>query len=482
MRRWLLAVGLLSTTSSLQAQEITLSEVLQQVVRAQPAVALAELNEAQQRLKEQDRQAMLDGQWSVRLQGSDEKKPSTSPFGPNITNVGLLSADVSKPLVDGSRLNATLSYSRTRLRYPAATSPLFQATMNPVYESKIDVTYTYPLLQGRGNPAYHLQEAVNQRGIEAARYGVAQRKEALIQQAIAAFFQLRANELSLHIADDAVHRAEQLLRYQRKRERFGLLEKADRLQTEALLAARRASQVQAAAALHSSQTALSRLLLKQGEDALHARLTANDPLLQPLRQNDDALLKQAEARRPVFRQLAAQLAAAQAAEPILEDKLKPQLNIFGQLGSRALSGLNSKTFNDSFDLRDRYVGIGIEWRDDIGNHASKAALARNALQRDQIMLQRWQTLEQLRTDLATARTDLYNARQNSKAAQARVAAERRKYQAELARYSEGRADTATIIQFSGELRSAELQAALQALNIALATVRLRFLAGMLLPE
>ncbi len=458
---------------------LRLQTVLREVLREQPSIVLAELAEAQQRIAEQDRQAMLDGQWGISLQNSEEKKPSTSPFGSNRTQVAVLALDASKPLENGAQISVSASYNRTRLRYPATTPGIFQATINPVYESAIDIVYRYPLWQGHGNLAYHQQARVDAGNEEAARWNVALQKETLLNQAVGAYFQLAANEIALGIARDAEHRAEQLLRYQRKRERFGLLESAERKQTEALLAARRASRVQAEAALHSSQTTLSRLLLRKGEHAPHAKLDDDDPLLQPPSQNDAQLLAMAEQRRPLFRMLRAQLAAAQAGEPILKDRLRPQLNLIGQIGSRALSAQGSQTFRNSFDLRDRYIGIGIELRDDIGQHATRAALARNALLRDQILLQRWQALEQVRTEIASARTDLYNARENHRAALQRVRAEREKYRAELARYAEGRADTATVIQFSGDLRNAELQAALQRIDIAWAAVRLRLAAGLL---
>lgn len=460
------------------AEPISLSQVLHGVLQEQPDLALAELNESVRRVDNQQRLALLDSQWGVAVNASDEKKPSPSPFGSNITNLGVLSANMLKPLANGATLTSTLSYTRTRLRYPITTPSFFQSSLNPIYESKIDIVYRYPLWQGHANPAFHQQATVNEEGVAVAHWQVVMQQEQLLMQGIAAYYQLAANEISVHIADDAVHRVARVLRYQRKRESFGLVESADRLQTEALLATRKAARVQANAALQSSRTVLSRLLLKkQTATPLHSNVQADDILLPPLLRTDRQLLDDAKTRRPVFRMLQAQIAATEATTTILEDRLRPQLDLIGQVGSRALSGLNVQTVNDSFDLRDRFVGVGIEFKDTIGKHATKAALARNALQREQALLQQWQAVEQIRTEIANARTDLENARQNYLALQQRMKAERKKYNAEIQRYREGRSDTATITQFSGDLRAAELQAALQRINIDLARARLLLASG-----
>jgi len=462
-----------------QATPITLSYVLHQVLQEQPSLAMAALNESLQGVNEQQRAALLDGQWGMAINGSDEKKPSPSPFGSNITNLAVLSANISQPLADGSSITSTLSYSRTRLRYPATTSAFFQASLNPVYESKIDVIYRYPLLQGHGNPAYHQQQQINVQGQQAAHWQVAVQQEQLLAQAAAVYFQLAANEISVRIAQDAVHRVAQLLKYQRKREAFGLVEAADRLQTEALLATRQASLVQAKTAVQSSRTALQRILLLPDASVTswHSDTQADAAWLSPVLRSDSALLADAKRQRPIFRVFRAQIEAADAQDNVLEDQLRPKLNLIGQIGSRALTGLSVRTTNDTFDLRDRYVGVGIEFKDTLGKHGTKAALARNGLQREQVLLQQWQTMEQIRTDIATARTDLSNAQQTYSAMQQRVKAERRKYHAELQRYREGRSDTSTIVQFSGDLRNAELQAALQQITIDLARLRLHLAAG-----
>jgi len=464
------------------AETIDLSQVLHGVLQEQPNLALAQLNESVRRIDDQQREALLDSQWGVALNGSDEKKPSPSPFGSNITNLGVLSANILKPLANGATLTSTLSYTRTRLRYPATTPGFFQSSLNPIYESKIDVVYRYPLWQGHDNPAYHAQAGINADGVAVAHWNVVVQQEQLLAQGIAAYYQLAANEISLRIADDAVHRVSVLLRYQRKRENFGLVEAADRLQTEALLATRKAARVQANAALQSSRTALKRLLLQPSTASpLHADTQADTTVLQSLLRTDRQLLNDAKKQRPVFRMLQAQIAATESTHAMLADRLQPQLDLIGQVGSRALSGLSNRTINDSVDLRDRFVGIGIELKDTIGKHATKAALARNALQREQAVLQQWQAIEQIRTEIANARTDLENAQQNYRALQQRMKAEQKKYRAEIQRYREGRSDTATITQFSGDLRAAELQAALQQINIDLARARLLFAAGDFLP-
>lgn len=221
------------------AEPVTLAEVIRESISRSPDIPLNQLNTDLVKTDQQRIEGMLDPNVSIRLGYSDEKVPTTSPFAADKTQFGQLSGTVTKPLQDGSSLTGSLNYNRTKFGYPSTVPAGFQSSINPTYKNQVDLTYRYPLLRGHGNPAYHEQMAASKQDEQAAFWRVEMLKEQLAGQATALYFQLTADNLALKLAEDAVHRAKKLLRYQKTREQFGLIERADRLQAEALLATRR---------------------------------------------------------------------------------------------------------------------------------------------------------------------------------------------------------------------------------------------------
>ncbi len=464
------------------ATSLSLRDVLHEVLENHPDLSLSRLQVDLSATGTDKLEGMLDPQ--VKLSGnySDETQPTTSPFAASGTNIAGVSGSISKPLADGSTLSGSLQYNRTRLNYPATVPTAFQSSLNPAYQSRIDLTYRYPLLRGHGNPSYHEQKAASEQDTAAARWSVDVQRQALSQQALALYYQVAADEISVQLSQEAVGRAEKLLQYQKFRENLGLIETADRLQAEALLTTRRLDLANARAALRRDRTDLNRLMLHAPDQPLRIGLGQQKQQLPSPPQVLDKLLQRAEQQRPEFRVIDARLAASEARLIAARDEHKTSVDLVGQVGSRALTGSAGTAFNNSFTVNDRFVGLGIEVSDTIGDHASEASIRAAELTREQALLQKRQARENIKTELADARTALLNARSTLQAARQRAAVEKRKFAAEMQRYRQGRTDTATIVQFEGDLRNAELQAALQAITAEMAARRIELATGTLLSD
>jgi len=287
------------------------------------------------------------------------------------------------------------------------------------------------------------------------------------------------DEANRKLAKDAEQRADKLLKYQRKREQFGLIEKADRLQAEALLATRKLDLANAEARLIADTTALNRLMLRNTGIPIVTRDKQRLDILLP--DLDDAM-DDIDKRRPELLALDSRLKAAQARLEEVKDTDSTQLDLVGQIGSRSLAGTPGTAVRQGFSLADRFASIGVEISDTVVGNAAKAAIRKAALEREQVLAERSQTIELIKDDLANILVLIRTGRKTWSAAKARVNAEQKKYQAELARYREGRSDTATVIQFEGDLRSAEIESALRRIALLRNQRQLAWVRGSLLSD
>jgi len=456
------------------AEAMSLPDVLRAVLNKHPDLALARIQEQSLRIESQNIEGILDPRVSLTGSLSDETTPTTSPFAASGTQNSIVTGQVSKLLDDGSTLTGTFQYSRTRLNYPANVPPSFQASINPSYQEQIDIIYRYPLLRGNGNASYHEQINSNQYNKKAAHWSVAIQQEQLIAQAISLYYQIASNRIAQKLARDTVVRAKKLLAYQKQRQQFGLIEASDQRQAEALLATRQMEYTTATATLKNSITALNRLMLRDAEQPIqtHVPTSSNFQIA-----SIQTWLEQAEQQRPIFHMLDAQQAANDATLAISHDQHDTQVDLIGQIGSRSLSASSGTAIGQGFTLNDRFISIGIELQDTLTGNSTRAAILQAELERERIHLQRIQAIENIETELSTAMTRFNNGLLMQKASKLRQQAEQMKFAAELERYRDGRSDTATLIQFEGDLRIAELQAALQNIQIQLAEQQIKLATG-----
>lgn len=479
-RYLLISVTLLTLASSpLHAESLTLDDVLQRTLENNPDINISRIGTSMAEAEAMRIEGMLDAQVKGRIGYSDEKSPTTSPFAPTKTTASTLSGSITKPLSDGSSLTGMFNYNRSNLTYPTTVPPTFQSTPNPAYQNQIDLIYRYPLMRGHGNPAYHQQALAVENDITSSKWQTEMVREQLAGQAIALFYQMAANEISLKLSRDAVERANKLLAYQKMREQFGLIERADRLQAEALLATRKMELAQATSTLQLSRTSINRLMLAPPSSDVSTNITPLEIESYAL-PSMESLMEEAQSRRAIFKMLEARLAASSARLLAAQDTDDTQIDLVGQIGTRALASTAGKALSNGATFNDRFASISIELSDTIGGNSARSAIRKAELSRQQVIAEKTQALEALQTSLASTQIQLQTSLQTLKAADNRAAAEKRKFDAEMRRYREGRSDTATIVQFEGELRAAELQSMLQRISAMMAKSQLDLTRGTLL--
>ena len=469
------AAGPVAAKSS-AAEQMSLKQVIETVLAHHPDLQVNRIDRAIAATEARRVEGILDPVVTASISASDEKIPTISDFQPSENRLGTLAGAISKPLANGGTLGADFTYTRTSqgFRSPFAAQ---LAQFNPSYRNQININYRHPLLKGANRPEYNqallsANAGVNQ--TEKQRQVIAHK---LTLQAINDYYQLASDDINIDIAAQAVKRARKLLAYQRSREKFGLIEKADRLQASALLAARKTDLQRARSVRLNHQNTLNRLMLRAADVAITVVHGKHQTKAEP---SIDAATEQAQHLRPELQVLQAQMRAADAQLAIARDADQMQLDVVAKLGSRALDRTPLPAAAAGLSTHDHFASLSLELSDALGRNTANAAIRKAELQRQRFEALQTSALKQIRDDISAAKTAIISGQPTLVLAKKQVHAEQRKFSAEMKRYRQGRSDTATVVQFEGELRNAALNAQLQQLTIELAERQLDWAQGRLL--
>lgn len=462
--------------STAMAEKMSLKQVIETVLAHHPDLTVSRIDSAIAATETGRIEGLLDPVVTATATASTEKRPTVSDFQPSENRIGQLNGTISKPFASGGTLGADFNYTRNSNGFNspfAANLALF----NPSYRSQIEINYRYPLLKGTDRPDYNQSLISAKADVSAADMQHQVIAHNLTLQAINAYYQLASDDINIDIAKQAVKRARKLLAYQRSREQFGLIERADRLQAVALLAARRTDLQRAMSVRLNNQNRLNQLMLHPADADItvgHGKhLHVDTPGIE-------VSVKQAKQLRPELQVLNAQMQAADAQLAVARDADQLQLDVIATLGTRSLAKTPLPAAAEGLSIHDHFASLSFELSDALGRHTANAAIRKAELQRQRIEAQRISAVKQIRDDISSAQTAIIAGKPTLILANKQVTAEQQKFNAEMKRYRQGRSDTATVVQFEGELRNAALNAQLQQLTIELAEKQLRWAQGRLL--
>ena len=461
-------------------QAYTLDGVIRMVLAGHPELAVSAYDPELAANEEDRLQASLSPTLDARLGFSDDEAPVSSDFQPEATRSLDASGGISVPLSGGATIDINANYSRTKQDFASPFAAQL-ARINPAYRGGLNVSYRLPLMRGAGRPDY-------EQGLVAARADTAaaglQRligARRLGLEAMTAYFRILADETSVHLADVAVERARRLLAYQRLRERFGLIDAADRLQTEALLAERQLELQQAQARTLTDRVDLNRLMQRQAGAPLDLAPVLPADSSRPLPSLDSAFAA-ADQRRPEFPLIDARINAASARLNMARDAERRRVDVVAEAGTYSLDSAAADAVTGALDTNDRFIGLSLEFSELLHGGQAAAERRRAGLLHEQLLAQRRQTVFDIRNELATVLSDLANGEQTLQLARHRADTEKKKYEAQVKLYRDGRSDTATVVQFEGDLHRAELEAKLDELSLRLAERQLAWSTGTLFQE
>lgn len=469
---WLTLAGVPVVAGDEQAEH-SLAAVLHTVFERHPALRVAGYDAAIADAELARAESALDPVLGLRLGVADDRSPVLSGFQPAESRSAAFTGSLNQSLSGGGALGVTVDYSRTRQQFDSPFAAQL-ALLNPAYRGGVAVNYRHPLFRGAGRVDYHETLTVAATGVDAAHLQHQTLTQALALQTLASYFRLLADEVGIHLAVDSLERAHRLVEHQRFREEFGLIEAADRMQSEALLAARALDLQRARAQARADRVELNRLMLRDADAALQPVVPHGEIKTPRL----EEAMRQALASRPELKLLERELDIAEARIRMARESTRPQFDLIVEAGAFALDREPLDAF--AIDPRDRFFSLSVELRDTLGRRGAHAGLLAAELERERLIARRQQVSEQLRDELSALDVTLISGEETLRLSVQRSVAERRKFEAEFERYRDGRSDSATLIQFEGELAAAERDAELQRLALLLAEYQHAWARGILL--
>lgn len=268
-------------------------------------------------------------------------------------------------------------------------------------------------------------------------------------------FWMTYNEFSsLGILERALDRAEKLFEINRQREADGLLDETDVLAAEAALATKKVDVIaQRDTYINTRERllALIRFPMKDWEDARldYASSLRRNP--EGMHLNAWDLYQNARENQEFFKALELDLESAELRVQAAQERVKPELNLFGRLGV----GDVSEDYPDSWGTGRTRWTIGIEFRTTWDKSVETSLLAKAEIEAEQIRDQIYQAEQDLFYYCRSSARDLVTLQARLEAARKALALQRKKLELESVKFGEGRSETSRIVDYQDDVEASE---------------------------
>jgi outer membrane protein TolC len=344
------------------------------------------------------------------------------------------------PTTTSSAVAFSASYAQlftTGLSYSVSLSTLRQITTqenvlyNPDVTSRLSIGVNQPLLAGFGRMA-------NERFMTVAKNDVSTADEVFRQQVITsvaqledAYYNLRAYQENVQVAQESLTAVQKLLDDTRKQEAAGILSRLDVITADSEVASSQRDLIVAQTSLEQQETTLKQLLSKRDDPDLDAAvIVVTDALPEPRESDLPALeraLSAALANRPELKEAANNLQNQGIAIQYAKNNMQPSLAVFGLYAASGLQG-NSKTqtsgaldaLGQSFGATYPETAVGVSFGASIRNRSAQADGIRSQLERNQAEISLQNTRNQIRLQVQQSRIGLIQGKAQVEAAREAV--------------------------------------------------------------
>lgn len=274
-----------------------------------------------------------------------------------------------------------------------------RADLNPAFTPRLALNISHPLLRNTFNGLRELEIRFNDQ--TAAEWQYKDQAIQTVAEVQDAYWSLVLFRERLQVLEQSLGILENLLEMNREKEKAGFMSRIDVLQTEATIAARRASLLDARRNLENTEDRLKQLLNPQRADldgeafiAWDAELVPSD---QPVFELRSVALQQslqaALDARPDYHMAQLALANSRLREEISGQNRLPELNFQGSSGLESLSDNYTQALGELFSLRTYFWSVGLSFELPVIGNPFEAAYAQAQVQREQ-QSQRLLALEQ----------------------------------------------------------------------------------------
>jgi len=366
-----------TSVGSAETLDLTLDQAVQMALEMNLSIQAAHLNARARMAGVTEEEARFGRSLLTRLNHSVDRSPSV--FGSSGPQAGTnrvqdLGLEVSQQMATGGRLGVALSQSRSWASSAAGS----------VYGSSLDITFTQPLLRGRGkvNRA-SLDIATN--SLERAEIDLEGSTRNLTAQVRSAYWDLFLAQKNLEVAQQLSDGGRRVVETVRARVEMGAEARNSVLQAEVGVAGREENIVITEARVHDAEDRLKSLLgLDRDPEAWDVSLIPHEqPGLSPFAGSVEQGLDGALALNTAFRQKEIDLRNTDLHISVARDDTRPAVDLTLRAG---LGGLGSR-FSDDWrgigDADGRSWQGGVSLSVPVGASAARARLQGRLIEKEQ---------------------------------------------------------------------------------------------------
>lgn len=377
-----------------------------------------------------------------------------------------VSASVGSVQKSGNSIEVVGQYS-----YEESESVAVPTLANPTERTTLDLRYRIPLGQGEANPAYMQGKISAEAGLQSTEASRVKQIDALVRQTLSLYYDAANTYARIQDANEAIRRANRLLRFVQKNKGLGISETKDVLIVEALRSAQISQRDTLLIVWSRQRSELNRLQgIKSDSDFLPV---INSEMNIP---DHGAALEQVYAQSPDILLQLAQLRAAESNMELANDAKKDRMDLTFSVGARNTSG---DTATGSLDQSEWAGGARFEYQFSVDQRGFDAGLYQAMLDKQTIETE----IDRVKSDLKYNVSGLYDEiNQNKVAAKSskqRLSIERKKVDEAFKRYKVGRASTNELIDNENSLSAGSLLYETRKIELARKYSELELLLGSL---
>ena len=386
-------IGITVPAAAQDAVNLSLDQAVQMALEKNLSVRAAHLGTRIRMAGVTEEEARFGRSLQTSLSHRADRSPSLSSLEQVQTatsNVQSLALDVSQQLATGGRIGLTFSQNRS------ASNAAYN-TIDPIYGSNLELSFTQPLLQGRGK--------INRAGIDIAANNL-ERSEVdldgrirdLTAEVRAAYWNLFMSHENLEVSRQLSDGAKRVLETARARVEMGANARSSILQAEVGVASREENIVIAEGTVRDTEDRLKSLLgLDRDPDAWNVGLIPTEtPTLVPFDGDLRKGVENALNLSTAYRQQEIDLKNIDLQIDLARDDAQPAVDLSFRAGLRGIGSRYSDDLKGLGDAEGRSWQGGIAFSVPLGASASQARVQRRLIEKEQAEIDR----ERLRLQIA----------------------------------------------------------------------------------
>jgi outer membrane protein TolC len=358
------------------------------------------------------------------------------------------------------------------------TNSRFQ-TLNPNFTSNLVVNLTQPILRGSGARAAAANLAIARNGVRQSGHRLARQVQEIVATVEKQYWDLVFARRDRDVKRFALQAAEELLEYNRERQRVGLGSDVQIVEAQATEAARAEDLEIGGRLVADAQEVLRRLTAGSGPGEAEV-VPLDEPAALPAPVPLEAALVTAHARRPDYRDALLELASKKIRARFLANQRLPRLDLVSTYGYNGLAN----TYADALDQVTRgdfpSYTIGFQVELNLENRAARGAHRQGIVEKRQAVLAVKALEDQIDEEVARAvravETDLRRVDVSRRGQELSA----RQLAAAEARYREGLIANFDLLRFQQDLASARSRALRAVVDVLKSRIDLDVATGTLL--